>query len=67
MVDVTLAAVDVTATVFVMNNGDRFHRRHLPAEARRHLPSSCAAAAAIPAWTTGSGPPPSPPTAAFST
>ncbi|MFI2140557.1 MobF family relaxase [Streptomyces griseofuscus] len=37
VVDVALAAVDVTATVFVMNDGDRFHRRHLLAEARRHL------------------------------
>ncbi|MFE9700603.1 MobF family relaxase [Streptomyces sp. NPDC006270] len=37
VVDVALAAVDVTATVFVMNNGGRFHRRHLLAEARRHL------------------------------
>ncbi|KUN18022.1 hypothetical protein AQJ11_35755 [Streptomyces corchorusii] len=35
--DVALAAVDVTATVFVMNDGGRFHRRHLLAEARRHL------------------------------
>ncbi|WP_406076657.1 MobF family relaxase [Streptomyces virginiae] len=30
-------AVDVAATVFVMNDGGRFHRRHLLAEARRHL------------------------------
>ncbi|WP_208903156.1 relaxase domain-containing protein [Streptomyces incarnatus] len=37
MVDVALAALDVTATVFVMNDGGRFHRRHLLAEARRHL------------------------------
>ncbi|MEU0274805.1 hypothetical protein [Streptomyces sp. NPDC006307] len=37
MVDIALAAVDVTATVFVMNDGGRFHRRHLLAEARRHL------------------------------
>ncbi|MEU6158456.1 hypothetical protein [Streptomyces sp. NPDC047130] len=37
VVDVALAAVDVTATVFVMNQGGRFHRRHLLAEARRHL------------------------------
>ncbi|MFJ8194709.1 hypothetical protein ACIQ8D_33910 [Streptomyces sp. NPDC096094] len=37
VVDVALAAVDVTATVFVMNEGSRFHRRHLLAEARRHL------------------------------
>ncbi|MFE2499615.1 hypothetical protein [Streptomyces scopuliridis] len=35
--DVTLAAVDVTATVFVMNGGGWFHCRHLLAEARRHL------------------------------
>ncbi|MFB0620289.1 MobF family relaxase [Streptomyces sp. AGS-58] len=35
--DVALAAVDVAATVFVMNEGGRFHRRHLLAEARRHL------------------------------
>ncbi len=32
-----VTAVDVTATVFVMNDGGRFHRRHLLAEARRHL------------------------------
>ncbi|MFD5341171.1 MobF family relaxase [Streptomyces hawaiiensis] len=63
VVDVALAAVDVTATVFVMNDGGRFHRRHLLAEARRHSPSSCAAAAATPAWTTESWPPPSPRTA----
>ncbi|MGW2921789.1 hypothetical protein ACWDBF_28500 [Streptomyces angustmyceticus] len=37
VVDVGLAAVDVAATVFVMNGGGRFHRRHLLAEARRHL------------------------------
>ncbi|MGW2515179.1 relaxase domain-containing protein [Streptomyces scopuliridis] len=37
VVDVALAAVDVTATVFVMNEGGRFHRRHLLAETRRHL------------------------------
>ncbi|MET8481862.1 hypothetical protein ABZV68_32510 [Streptomyces clavifer] len=37
MVDVALAAVDVAATVFVMNDGGRFHRRYLLAEARRHL------------------------------
>ncbi|WP_331722344.1 MobF family relaxase [Streptomyces canus] len=37
VVDVALAAVDVAATVFVMNDGGRFHRRHLLAEARRHL------------------------------
>ncbi|MFI2318776.1 MobF family relaxase [Streptomyces sp. CB00072] len=37
VVDVALAAVDVVATVFVMNEGGRFHRRHLLAEARRHL------------------------------
>ncbi|MFD6248938.1 hypothetical protein [Streptomyces roseolus] len=37
VVDVALAAVDVTATVFVMNDGGRFHHRHLLAEARRHL------------------------------
>lgn len=37
VVDVALAAVDVTATVFVMNDGGRFHRRHLLAEARHHL------------------------------
>ncbi|MGW2952807.1 MobF family relaxase [Streptomyces eurythermus] len=36
-VDAALAAVDVAATVFVMNEGGRFHRRHLLAEARRHL------------------------------
>ncbi|WTB27298.1 relaxase domain-containing protein [Streptomyces virginiae] len=32
-----LDVVDVAATVFVMNGGGRFHRRHLLAEARRHL------------------------------
>ncbi|MFJ1804456.1 relaxase domain-containing protein, partial [Streptomyces sp. NPDC088180] len=37
VLDIALAAVDVTATVFVMNEGGRFHRRHLLAEARRHL------------------------------
>lgn len=37
VVDVALAAIDVTATVFVMNDGGRFQRRHLLAEARRHL------------------------------
>ncbi|MFE4019287.1 hypothetical protein ACFXPZ_18020 [Streptomyces sp. NPDC059101] len=37
MVDVALAAVDVTAMVFVMNGGGRFHCRHLLVEARRHL------------------------------
>ncbi|MFI2620306.1 hypothetical protein [Streptomyces sp. NPDC018584] len=37
VVDIALAAVDVTATVFVMNKGGRFHRRHLLAETRRHL------------------------------
>ncbi|MCX4538417.1 hypothetical protein [Streptomyces sp. NBC_01669] len=37
MVDVALAAVDVTACVFVMNGGGGFHGRHLLAEARRHL------------------------------
>ncbi|MDX3739631.1 relaxase domain-containing protein [Streptomyces sp. ID01-15D] len=37
IVYVALAAADVAATVFVMNEGDRFHRRHLLAEARRHL------------------------------
>ncbi|MFJ9683707.1 hypothetical protein ACIRP2_37645 [Streptomyces sp. NPDC101194] len=37
VVDIVLAAVDVTAMVFVMNGGGRFRRRHLLAEARRHL------------------------------
>ncbi|MGQ4719038.1 hypothetical protein ACUN22_35835 [Streptomyces anulatus] len=37
VVDIALAAVDIAATVFVMNEGGRFHRRHLLAEARRHL------------------------------
>lgn len=37
VVDVALAAVAVTATVFVMNKDGYFHRRHLLAEARRHL------------------------------
>ncbi|MFE1199727.1 relaxase domain-containing protein [Streptomyces olivaceoviridis] len=52
VVDVALAAVEVTATVFVMNDGGWFHRRHLLAEARRHLArrgrrrrASCRAAA----------------------
>ncbi|MGX8903686.1 hypothetical protein ACR820_00020 [Streptomyces netropsis] len=31
------AVVDVAATVVVMNDGGRFHRRHLLAEAHRHL------------------------------
>lgn len=31
------AAVDMTARVFVMHGGGRFHRRHRLAEARRHL------------------------------
>ncbi|MFQ6199426.1 relaxase domain-containing protein [Streptomyces sp. NPDC000405] len=37
VVDVGLAAVAVTAVVFVMNRSGRFHRRHLLAEARRYL------------------------------
>ena len=37
VVDIALAAVDVTAMVFVMNARGRFHHRHLLAEARRHL------------------------------
>ncbi|MCF1597750.1 relaxase domain-containing protein [Streptomyces muensis] len=37
VVDVGLAAVAVTATVFVTNKDGCFHRRHLLAEARRHL------------------------------
>lgn len=37
MVDVAVAAVDVTAMVFVMNGGGRFRRRRLLAEARRDL------------------------------
>ncbi|WP_078492525.1 MobF family relaxase [Streptomyces yerevanensis] len=37
VVDVALAVVDVTAMVFVMNKDGFFHRRHLLAEARRHL------------------------------
>ncbi|MFI9429215.1 relaxase domain-containing protein, partial [Streptomyces achromogenes] len=37
VIDIALAAVDVAATVFVMNDGGRFHRRHLLVEARRHL------------------------------
>ncbi|MFE9016691.1 hypothetical protein [Streptomyces cyaneofuscatus] len=37
VVDIALAALDVTATVFVMNEGGRFHRRHLLPEVRRHL------------------------------
>ncbi|WP_199827693.1 MobF family relaxase, partial [Streptomyces specialis] len=37
VVDTALAATAITATVFVMNDGGRFHRRHLLAEARRHL------------------------------
>ncbi|MGW9584425.1 MobF family relaxase [Streptomyces albidoflavus] len=37
VLDVALAAVDIAATVFAMNDGGRFHRRHLLAEARRHL------------------------------
>ncbi|MFP8945312.1 relaxase domain-containing protein [Streptomyces fenghuangensis] len=37
VVDIALAAVAVAAIVFVMNPGGHFHRRHLLAEARRHL------------------------------
>jgi nucleotide-binding universal stress UspA family protein len=37
VVDVVLVAVTVTATVFVMNKDGCLHRRHLLAEARRHL------------------------------
>lgn len=37
MVDIALAAVDIAAMVFVMNDGGRFHSRHLLAEARLHL------------------------------
>lgn len=37
VVDVGLAAIAVTATVFVMNKDGCFHRRALLAEARRHL------------------------------
>ncbi|MFD7409485.1 MobF family relaxase [Streptomyces sp. NPDC059866] len=37
VVDIGLAAVAVTATVFVMHKDGYFHRRHLLAEARRHL------------------------------
>lgn len=36
-VNIGLAAVAVTATVFVMHQDGAFHRRHLLAEARRHL------------------------------
>ena len=52
VVDIALAAVDVTAVVFVMNGGGRFHHRHLPAEARRHLPWRCSAAVARRTWTS---------------
>ncbi len=62
VVDVALAAVDVAATVFVMNGGGRFHRSCSPRPAVTS-PWSCAAAAATPAWTTRSWPRPSPPTA----
>ncbi|WP_422129617.1 MobF family relaxase [Streptomyces misionensis] len=37
VVGIALAAVDVAATVFVRNDGGRFHRRYVLAEARRHL------------------------------
>ncbi|MEV2215033.1 hypothetical protein AB0H86_26945 [Streptomyces sp. NPDC050997] len=37
VVDVGLAAVDVTAMVFVMDKDGFFHRRHLLSEAHRHL------------------------------
>ncbi len=37
IVEVAPAAVVVAAVVFVMNGDGRFHRRHLLAEARRHL------------------------------
>ncbi|MFF5639749.1 relaxase domain-containing protein [Streptomyces sp. NPDC012825] len=35
--DVALAALGVSAMVFVMSSNDLFHRRHLPAETRRFL------------------------------
>ncbi|MDG9688305.1 MobF family relaxase [Streptomyces sp. DH18] len=37
VVDTDRAARNVTATVRMMNDGGRFHRRHLLAETRRHL------------------------------
>ncbi|MFE9476837.1 hypothetical protein [Streptomyces griseofuscus] len=37
MVELGLAAVAIAVTVFVMNDGGRFHRRRLLAAARRHL------------------------------
>lgn len=40
VVDVALVAVDVAATVFVMNEGGRFHRRHF-SELRGALSRSC--------------------------
>ncbi|MFJ4980283.1 hypothetical protein ACIP6X_33995 [Streptomyces coeruleorubidus] len=53
MVDAGLAAVAVTATVFVMNTGGCFHRRHLLAETRRHLALVQRGRRREPAWTTG--------------
>ncbi|MEK8146634.1 hypothetical protein NKH18_51345 [Streptomyces sp. M10(2022)] len=60
MVDVALAAVDVAAVVFVMNGGGRFHRRHLLAEARRHLALVLRGRHRDRAWTRTSCVPPSP-------
>ncbi|MFF5442205.1 relaxase domain-containing protein [Streptomyces achromogenes] len=63
VIDIALAAVDVAATVFVMNDGGRFHRRHLLAEARRHLALVLRGRRRAPGLATGSWPPPSPPAA----
>ncbi|WP_308296901.1 relaxase domain-containing protein [Streptomyces sp. ISL-44] len=52
VVDVALAAVDVAAVVYVMRGAFKHH--HLLAEARRHLPTPCAAAPTSPAWTNRS-------------
>ncbi|MEU2732564.1 hypothetical protein ABZ650_33130 [Streptomyces griseoviridis] len=46
VVDVALAAVDVTATVFVMNDGDPLHRWHCSPKPPATSPSSRPAAAA---------------------
>ncbi|MEX2983976.1 hypothetical protein [Streptomyces sp. C36] len=51
-VDIALAAVDIIAVVYVMRGS--FARRHLLAEARRHLGETLRGQRHHPAWTTGS-------------
>ncbi|MFJ9915103.1 hypothetical protein [Actinacidiphila glaucinigra] len=53
VVDVSAAAAYVTVVVAVMKRG-RFRRRHLLAEARRHLAHTLRGSPAPPAWTTAS-------------